>query len=149
MIAKTIMAVIMGSCYMAANATTLLGTDYATVVSSEPRNGYLDHQVCEPTESRGMTGAIIGGVAGGLLGNQVGQGRGREAATAAGAVVGALTGERLQNNQQQTCRVVRTVVNDDGFDTSLNYKGRLITIRTTYQVRRGTQFPVRIVLEEN
>ena len=99
----------------------------------------------------GATGTIIGGVAGGIIGNQVGAGVGKGMATAIGAVTGAVVGNKIDKSMSQQSQVqtqcfttYQTVSAPEGYNTTLDYHGRQLTIRTSHFLQIGSTLSVNV-----
>jgi uncharacterized protein YcfJ len=160
---KTVLALLIApSVVFAQNALTpnnqLQFHDVAKVVNVEPVFSMqnIPSQSCRQVSvispsSDGATGTIIGGVAGGIIGNQVGAGVGKGMATAIGAVTGAVVGSKIDKSMSQQSQVqtqcfttYQTVSAPEGYNTTLDYRGRQLTIRTNHIPQIGSTLSVNV-----
>jgi uncharacterized protein YcfJ len=160
---KTVLALLIApSVVFAQNALTpnnqLQFHDIARVVSVEPIFAVqnVPSQSCRQVSvvvpsNDGATGTIIGGVAGGIIGNQVGAGVGKGMATAIGAVTGAVVGNKIDKSMSQQSQVqtqcfttYQTVSSPEGYNTTLDYRGRQLTIRTNHPPQIGSTLSVNV-----
>ena len=160
---KTVLALLIApSVVFAQNALTpnnqLQFHDVAKVVNVEPVFSMqnIPSQSCRQVSvispsSDGATGTIIGGVAGGIIGNQVGAGVGKGMATAIGAVTGAVVGSKIDKSMSQQSQVqtqchttYQTISSPEGYNTTLEYHGRYLTIRTNYISQIGSMMSVNV-----
>jgi len=132
--------------------------DIAKVVSVEPVFSMqnVPSQSCRQVSvispnSDGTTGTVIGGVAGGILGHQVGGGIGQGISTAIGAVTGAIVGGKIDKSMSQQSQVqtqcfttYQTVSTPEGYNTTLDYRGRQLTIRTNHPPQIGSTLSVNV-----
>jgi uncharacterized protein YcfJ len=160
---KTVLALLIApSVVFAQNALTpnnqLQFHDIAKVVNVEPVFSMqnVPSQSCRQVSvvvpsNDGTTGTIIGGVAGGIIGNQVGGGVGKGIATAIGAVTGAVVGSKIDKSMSQQSQVqtqchttYQTVSSPEGYNTTLEYHGRYLTIRTNHPPQIGSTLSVNV-----
>ena len=160
---KTVLALLIApSVVFAQNALTpnnqLQFHDIAKVVNVEPVFSMqnVPSQSCRQVSvvvpsNDGTTGTIIGGVAGGIIGNQVGAGVGKGMATAIGAVTGAVVGNKIDKSMSQQSQVqtqcfttYQTVSSPEGYNTTLDYRGRQLTIRTNHPPQIGSTLSVNV-----
>jgi uncharacterized protein YcfJ len=160
---KTVLALLIApSVVFAQNALTpnnqLQFHDVAKVVNVEPVFSMqnVPSQSCRQVSvvvpsNDGTTGTIIGGVAGGIIGNQVGAGVGKGMATAIGAVTGAVVGNKIDKSMSQQSQVqtqcfttYQTVSSPEGYNTTLDYRGRQLTIRTNHPPQIGSTLSVNV-----
>jgi uncharacterized protein YcfJ len=160
---KTVLALLIApSVVFAQNALTpnnqLQFHDIAKVVNVEPVFSMqnVPSQSCRQVSvvvpsNDGTTGTIIGGVAGGIIGNQVGAGVGKGMATAIGAVTGAVVGSKIDKSMSQQSQVqtqcfttYQTVSSPEGYNTTLDYRGRQLTIRTNHPPQIGSTLSVNV-----
>ena len=160
---KTVLALLIApSIVFAQNALTpnnqLQFHDGARVVSVEPIFAVqnVPTQSCRQVSvvgpsSDGTTGTVIGGVAGGIIGNQVGGGVGKGIATALGVVTGAVVGNKIDKSMSQQSQVqtqcfttYQTISAPEGYNTTLDYRGRQLTIRTNHPPQIGSTLSVNV-----
>jgi uncharacterized protein YcfJ len=160
---KTVLALLIApSIAFAQNALTpnnqLQFHDIARVVNVEPVFSVqnIPSQSCRQVSvigpsSDGTTGTVIGGVAGGILGHQVGGGVGQGIATAIGAVTGAIVGGKIDKSMSQQSQVqtqcfntYQTVSAPEGYNMTLDYNGRYLTVRTTRPAQIGSTLNVNV-----
>ena len=160
---KTVLALLIApSIVFAQNAITpnnqLQFYDVARVVDVEPVFSMqnVPSQSCRQVtvvgpSSDGTTGTVIGGVAGGILGHQVGGGIGQGISTAIGAVTGAIVGGKIDKSMSQQTQVqtqcfttYKTVSAPEGYNTTLDYHGRQLTIRTSHFLQIGSTLSVNV-----
>ena len=160
---KTVLALLIApSVVFAQNALTpnnqLQFHDIAKVVNVEPVFSMqnVPSQSCRQVSvvvpsNDGTTGTIIGGVAGGIIGNQVGAGVGKGMATAIGAVTGAVVGSKIDKSMSQQSQVqtqcfttYQTVSAPEGYNMTVDYNGRYLTVRTNHPAQIGSTLSVNV-----
>lgn len=160
---KTVLALLIApSIAFAQNALTpnnqLQFHDVARVVNVEPIFSVqnVPSQSCRQVSvvspsSDGTTGTVIGGVAGGIIGHQVGRGIGQGISTAIGAVTGAIVGGKIDKSMSQQSQVqtqcfttYQTVSAPEGYNMTVDYNGRYLTVRTNHPAQIGSTLNVNV-----